>query len=31
VLLVAMLDDFVLLVRRKEAKVAAGDEAKRLE
>ena len=31
VLLVAMLDDFVMLVRRKEAKAAAGDEAKRLE
>jgi TRAP-type C4-dicarboxylate transport system permease small subunit len=31
VLLVAMVDDLVLLVRRKEAKVAAGDEAKRLE
>jgi len=31
VLLVAMLDDFVLLVRRKEAKAAAGDEARRLE
>ena len=31
VLLVAMLDDFVLLVRHQERKVAAGDEAKRLE
>ena len=31
VLLVAMLDDFVLLVRHRERKVAAGDEAKRLE
>lgn len=31
VLLVAMLDDFVLLVRRREAKVVAGDEARRLE
>lgn len=30
-LLVAMLDDFVMLVRRKPAKAAAGDEAKRLE
>ena len=31
VLLIAMLDDFVLLIRRRSAKVAAGDEAKRLE
>ena len=31
VLLVAMLDDFVLLVRRKAVKQAAGDEAKRME
>ena len=31
VLAVAMLDDFVMLVRRRESKAAAGDEAKRLE
>jgi TRAP-type C4-dicarboxylate transport system permease small subunit len=31
VLLVAMVDDLVLLVRRREARAAAGDEAKRLE
>ena len=31
VLLVAMLDDFVMLVRRKPLEAAAGDEAKRLE
>jgi TRAP-type C4-dicarboxylate transport system permease small subunit len=31
VLLVAMVDDFILIARRREAKVAAGDEAKRLE
>ena len=31
VLLVAMVDDFVLLIRRREAKQLAGDEAKRLE
>jgi TRAP-type C4-dicarboxylate transport system permease small subunit len=31
VLLVAMVDDFVLLIRRREQKIVAGDEAKRLE
>jgi TRAP-type C4-dicarboxylate transport system permease small subunit len=31
VLLVAMVDDLVLLVRRREARAVAGDEAKRLE
>ena len=31
VLLVAMVDDLVMLVRRQELKVVAGDEAKRLE
>ena len=31
VLLVAMVDDFILIARRREAKVVAGDEAKRLE